>query len=254
MNIVFEKIEGVILRTQDYGETHKLVTIFTKEKGRVTAIARGAKKTKSRMAAITQPFILGTFLMQGGSGLGTLQQGEVILSYRKIREDIIKTAYASYIAELTNKLIDEKIADPFIYKQFVLSLQAITEDKDPEIIAMMYELKLYKKAGFAPILQQCAHCGQKNDTYPAFSVQEGGLICQRCIMVDIEAITISSTIVKLLQMFSVVDIERIGNISVKTENKKLMYALMETYYDQYGGYFIKSKKFLKQLDLFADTE
>lgn len=253
VKVVFEKVEGVILRTQDYGETHKIVTLFTKEKGRITAIARGAKKPKSRMAAITQPFILGSFLMQGGSGLGTLQQGEIILSNRKLREDIVKTAYASYIAELTNKLVDEKMADPFIYKQFTLSMQAIVEEKDPEIITMMYELKLYKKAGFAPILQHCALCGQTDDTY-AFSVIEGGLLCHRCLRMDAQALIISSTIVKLFQMFSEIDIERIGNISVKPENKKRIQQLMESYYDQYGGYLIKSKKFLKQLNLFTNIE
>ena len=249
MNFLFEKIEGIIIRTLDYGETHKIVTLFTKEKGKVAAIARGAKKTKSRMAAITQPFVHGSFLMQGGSGLGTLQQGEVISSFRKIREDIVKTAYASYLAELTEKILDERIPDQFFYQQFMATLQAITDEKDPEIVTMMYELKLYKKAGFAPVLYQCAICN-KNNTLHAFSVKEGGLLCQKCLSSDLESVVLSSTLVKLLQAFSDVNIERIGNISVKPENKKILQQLMESYYEQYGGFFIKSKKFLKQLDLF----
>ncbi|MBM7569633.1 DNA repair protein RecO [Aquibacillus albus] len=245
---MFEKVEGVVLRTQDYGETHKIVTLFTMEKGKVGLVARGAKKPKSRMAAITQPFIHGTFLLQIGTNLGTLQQGEVLTPLRKIREDIIKTAYASYIAELTDKLLEEKQPDAFHYKQLLKTYQWIAEDKDPEVLSMIYEWKMYKKAGFAPVIHQCVNCSTKQTPYH-FSVQEGGVLCPRCQWKDSTAIALSEHLFKLLYIFSEIDIERIGSISVKDENKQLLKQLMEDYYDRYGGYYLKSKKFLKQLDL-----
>ncbi|MDL4841510.1 DNA repair protein RecO [Aquibacillus rhizosphaerae] len=245
---MFEKVEGIILRTQDYGETHKIVTILTREKGKIGAIARGAKKPKSRMAAITQPFIHGSYLIQMGSSLATLQQGEVLSSLRKIREDIIKTAYATYIAELTDKLIDPKLQDPFLFKQLFQTYQWISEGKDPEILTIIYELKMYKLAGFAPVVNRCVSCNKRNESY-AFSVMEGGLICTSCQWKDQGATNLSNNIIKLLYVFSEIDVEKIGNISIKEENKKILQHLMEMYYDQYGGYYLKSKKFLKQLDL-----
>ncbi|MRH43093.1 DNA repair protein RecO [Aquibacillus halophilus] len=244
---MFEKVEGIILRTQDYGETHKIVTLLTKEKGKIGAIARGAKKPKSRMAAVAQPFIHGEFLVRMGSNLSTLQQGEIVFSYRPIREDIVKTAYASYIAELTDKLMDQKIPDPYLFQQLTHTLHAIAEDKDPEILTIIYELKMYKKAGFAPVVNHCVHCGGKNGRF-SFSVTDGGILCQRCDRLDSNSFPLSDNLVKLLDMFSRVDVARIGDISVKIENKKLLQQIMEQYYDQYGGYFLKSKKFLKQLD------
>ncbi|GAE91164.1 DNA recombination and repair protein RecO [Gracilibacillus boraciitolerans JCM 21714] len=87
---MFEKVEGFILRSQDYGETHKIVTMLTPTMGKIGAIARGAKKTKSRMAAITQPFIHGSFLIQPGNSLATIQQGEVLTSFRKIERIFLK--------------------------------------------------------------------------------------------------------------------------------------------------------------------
>ncbi|WP_077625030.1 DNA repair protein RecO [Sediminibacillus massiliensis] len=245
---MFEKVEGVILRTRDYGETHKIVTILTKQFGKISAIARGAKKPKSRMAAVTQPFIHGQFLLQLGSGLGSLQQGEVLASLRPIREDIIKTAYATYLAELTDKLLDEKQPDLFIYKQLLNTFQWISEDKDAEVLTIIYELKMYRKAGFAPNVKECVNCGNPNGPF-SFSISEGGYLCPRCRYLDGEAVPLSERLSKVLFILSEIDTERVGNISIKPENKELLKQLMEAYYDRYGGYYIKSKNFLKQLDM-----
>ncbi|MBY7143355.1 DNA repair protein RecO [Virgibacillus sp. NKC19-3] len=246
---MLEKMDGIIIKTQDYGETHKIITIFSKKLGKFSAIARGAKKPKSRMAAVTQPFIYAQFFVYVNSGLSTIQQGEVIYSFRSIREDIIKTAYTAYITELTDKLTDFQTPDIYIYDQLYQTMNWISENEDVDIPIMMYELKLFKKGGFAPIVDRCVHCGNK-DTIAAFSIAEGGLLCNRCRHLDQEAISIPSSVAKLLYMFSSVDLERVGSISVKTKNKHLLRRILDAYYDQYGGYFLKSRNVLNQLELF----
>ncbi|MFD2655169.1 DNA repair protein RecO [Gracilibacillus thailandensis] len=248
---MFEKVEGFILKTQDYGETHKIVTILTPTLGKVGAIARGAKKTKSRMAAITQPFIHGSFLIQPGSSLATIQQGEVITSFRKIREDIFKTAYTSYLAELTDKLVDAKKYNPFIYKQLLHTIERINDDKDPEILTMIYEWKMYKEAGFAPVVTQCVSCGNSQDL-KVFSISNGGLLCRNCVRLDENAISIPEKVAKLMALFAWVEVEQIGNISVKTENKMILQRIMDQYYEEHGGYYLKSKRFLKQMNQLND--
>ncbi|WP_153461561.1 MULTISPECIES: DNA repair protein RecO [Sediminibacillus] len=245
---MFEKTEGIILRTQDYGETHKIVTILTPSHGKIGVVARGAKKPKSRMAAITQPFIHGQFLIQTGRNLGTLQQGEVLSSFREIREDIVKTAYATYLSELTDKLVEKNNYDPFLFRQLEQTLTWISEGKDAEILTIIYELKMYQRAGYAPELQQCVNCGNPQGPF-AFSTAEGGYLCPRCRHIDEYAVSLPENLSRIFSMFSTIDIERIGNISIKPENKQLLKKLMEEYYERYGGYHIKSKKFLNQLDL-----
>ncbi|MDX8045955.1 DNA repair protein RecO [Gracilibacillus sp. S3-1-1] len=244
---MFEKVEGFILKTQDYGETHKIVTLLTPTFGKVGAIARGAKKTKSRMAAITQPFIHGSYLIQPGSSLATIQQGEVITSFRKIREDIVKTAYTSYLAELTDKLIDPKKYNPFIYKQLLHTVERIDEGMDPEILSMIYEWKMYKEAGFAPVVTKCVSCGNPHDL-KAFSVSNGGLLCRNCLYIDEHAISVPEKVAKLMAIFAWVELEQIGNISVKSENKLLLSRIMEQYYEEHGGFYLKSKRFLQQMN------
>src|SRR5699024_5467256 len=135
----------IVIKTQNYGETHKIITIFTKERGKITAICRGANRTRSKLSSIAQPFIQGQFLIYISTGLSTVQQGEIIQSFRSMREDIIKTAYAAYIVELTDKLTDIKRADSFLYEQLQHTLLRINEGDELIIPIIMYELKLFKK-------------------------------------------------------------------------------------------------------------
>ncbi|GIO23105.1 DNA repair protein RecO [Oceanobacillus sp. J11TS1] len=246
---MLEQIDGIVLKTKDYGETHKLVTIYSGKFGKFQALAKGAKKPKSRMAAVTQPFIFARFFVYLGSGLSTIQQGELLNSHRTIREDFVKTAYCSYIAELTDKLLENKDMDPYIFGQFQQTLEWIEENDQAEIPIMMYELKLYKKAGFAPVLNQCTNCGRVQQPF-FFSIVEGGFLCPACRHVDPEAVELSPKFAKLLYLFSEVELERIGTIQMKPENVKKLQAILQAYYERYGGYLIRSRKFLDQLDLF----
>lgn len=248
---MLKKIEGIVLKSRDYSETHKIITIFTKQLGIITALSRGANKPKSRLSSVSQVFIQGDFLIYVSKGLSTVQQGEIIQSFRHIREDIIKTAYAAYIVELTDKLLEVKQPDPFLYDQLYRTLTWINENDEYTIPMVMYELKMYKKGGFAPIIDQCVNCNRVEFPF-AFSIQEGGLICHQCLSIDPYAIRLTNSIAKLLPILENVGLERIGTISVKEKNQQTLQKILHHYYDQYGGYALKSKKFLTQLDLLKD--
>lgn len=245
---MLEKVKGIVIKTQDYGETHKLVTIISAKTGKITAIARGANKPKSRMAAVTQPFVYGDFLIFISSGLSTIRQGEIIDSLRPLREDIVKTAYGAYIAELTDKLLDAKKPDLYIYNELYETLQWIAANKDIEIPVMMYEMKLFKKGGFAPIVNECASCSSKKTPF-SFSISEGGILCNSCIHLDQDAIVLPDSLIKLLNIFQNAELSRIGKISIKKANKVLLRNIFDAYYDQFGSFYLKSRNFLKQLDL-----
>lgn len=245
---MLEKVDGVIIRSNDYGETHKIVTIFSNKLGKISALARGAKKPKSRMAAVTQPFIFGQFYIYINSGLSTIQQGEVIDSFRSVREDIIKTAFSAYIVELTDKLMESKSPDGYIFEELLGTMRWIEENDDAAIPIMMYELKLFKKGGFAPTVHSCSNCGGK-ERFISFSIREAGLLCSNCSGIDPHAFAISPVIAKLLYIFSTVELKRVGTISVKQENIKLLRKIIDAYYEQYGGYFLKSRKVINQLHL-----
>jgi DNA repair protein RecO (recombination protein O) len=249
---MFQKCEGIVIRTTDYGETNKVVTLYTREWGKVGVMARGAKKPNSRLSAITQLFTYGYFLVQRGKGLGSLQQGEMISSLRSIREDIFLTAYASYIVDLTDKAtVDEKKPNPFLFELLHQTLTLINEGYDIDILTNIYEMKMLDLFGLHPCLNQCSICGNTNGNF-SFSVREGGFICHLCVERDPYAMRISQSTVKLLRIFYYFDLSRLGNIDVKPETKLELKKVISAYYDEYSGLHLKTKKFLNQMDKMRD--
>lgn len=180
---MLQKGEGIVIRTVDYGETNKIVTVFTREFGKTAFMARGAKKPKSPLSAVTQLFSYGYYLYQSGNSLGTLRQGEVTDAFPDLREDIYRTAYAAFIAELLDKLVDEKVPNPFLFESFYQALHYIDEGFDPEVISFIFETKMLDVAGIRPQLNQCVNCGEEQGPF-VFSVREGGLLCSACSSMD----------------------------------------------------------------------
>ncbi|CAM3117166.1 DNA repair protein RecO [Filibacter tadaridae] len=241
------KWEGIVLRSIPYGETNKIVTLFTREAGKLTAMARGAKKPASRLAAITQQFTHGSFLIRKGKGMGTLEQGEQLDSMRFIREDLEATAYASYIVELIDRLSDDNERVGGVYGLLHDALHAINEQYDPEAIALFVEWKMLPVAGIHPIVHQCANCGATEGEF-AFSFKEIGFLCHRCFHVDRYLIRITPNQLKLIRTFSTVPIHRIGNLTLKKTTKDFMKKIVRTIYDEQVGIRLKSRSFLDQLE------
>ena len=243
------KCEGIVIRSTDYGETNKIVTLYTKEFGKIGVMARGAKKPNSRFSAVTQLFHYGTYLFQGSRGLGQLQQAETIESFRSIREDIFLTAYAAFIAELLDKGTEERKPSSSLYDLFYLSLHSLDEGYDPEVIMNIVELKMLHVFGFAPELDRCVNCGAQDGTF-SFSVREGGLLCHRCEHIDPYRMKISPAIIRLLRVFYYMDLNRLGTISIKEETKQEIRKVLDAYYGEYLGVELKTKRFLKQMHNF----
>lgn len=244
---MLNQLEGIVIRTRPYGETNKIVTLFTREAGKITCMARGAKKPSSRLAAITQPFTHGTFSIFKGRGMGTLQNGDQLESFRHIRQDILATAYASYITELIDRLTEQDEPLPATYEVLYQALHAISEEYDPEAITLFVEWKMLPSAGLTPTLHQCANCGETEGEF-AFSFQENGFLCHRCFEVDPYIIRLSPALVKLIRTFYFVPIERVGGLTLKRETKSLLKGIVRTIYEEKAGIRLKSRQFLEQLE------
>jgi DNA repair protein RecO (recombination protein O) len=248
---MLQKCEGIVIRTTNYGENNKIVTLYTREFGKVGVMARGAKKPNSRLAAVTQLFTYGQFLFQASSGLGGLQQGDMISSMRSIREDIFLTAHASYIVDLTDKVTEDKKSNPFLFELLLQTLKLLNEGYDMEILTYIYEMKMMNVQGLYPVLDKCANCGSTEGDFN-FSIREGGLLCHRCFGMDPYRIKTSPGTVRLLRLFYLLDLSRLGNISVKPETKAELKKVISAYYDEYSGLYLKTRKFLDQMDSFRD--
>ncbi len=248
---MLQKCEGIVIRTTDYGETNKVVTLYTREWGKMGVMARGAKKPNSRLSAITQLFTHGNYLVQTGSGLGSLQQGEMISSMRSIREDIFKTAYSSYIVELLEKSVEDKKPNPYLFELLYQTLHYLNEGYDHDVMMNIFEMKMLNVLGLNPTLDQCSVCASTDGQF-SFSIREGGLICHRCLAKDPYHLKLSPAAVRLLRLFYFFDLSRLGTISVKPETKAELKKVISAYYEEYSGLHLKTKRFLDSMEQFRN--
>lgn len=245
---MFQKIEGIVIKSIDYGESNKILTIYSRHVGKFGAVARGAKKLGNRLSSVSQPFTYGYFLCSlRNTGLGTVQQGEIIDSFRSIKEDLFLTAYASYVVELLDKGTEERNVNPFLFELVYQTLKNIDEGYDPQIIKNIFEMKMLPVFGLRPVLDYCTVCGEKNGPF-AFSIKENGIICHRCLQHDPYHMKVQQPTIRLLRLFYYFDIKRLGTINVKDKTKKELEACISGYYEEYSGLYLKSKRFLDQLD------
>ncbi|ANY72188.1 DNA repair protein RecO [Paenibacillus ihbetae] len=243
------RAEGIVIRSMDYGEGNKIITLCTKESGKVGVLVRGAKKVKSRHAALTQPFTYGEYVFFRNTGLGTLNAGEIIESHHELREDLIKAAYASYACELLDRVLQDEETGAFWFHQLKACLTSLQEDKDPQIIINLYEMKILQAAGYGPELHVCISCNQpRNDEDMLVSPRLGGVLCRYCKHLDPPAMAVSVRTLKLLRLFARLDLRRLGNVDVKAETKDELKKVMRALMDMQLGLRLKSQNFLDQMD------
>lgn len=250
-------VEAIVIRSIDYGEGNKIITLYARETGKIAVIARGAKKLNSRHSAASQLFTRGlyTYYLSRSGQMGNLNSAEIIHAHHKLREDLLMTAHASYIAEMTDRMVGDFDGSSFLFEQLTSALAAIEDNKDFEIVTNIYEMRILELSGYAPILDRCASCAiSTSEVIPGaswkFSAAMGGFLCPNCYAADLRALPVSDPARKLLALFQRLDLRNLGNIDVKDTNKRQIAACLRAYMDHHLGVDWKSRRFLDQLDKF----
>lgn len=242
------RVEGIVIRSMDYGEGNKIITLCTESHGKIGVLVRGAKKVKSRHAALTQLFTFGEFaFFRQNRGLGTLNSGEIIESHFSLREDLYLAAYASYACELLDKTLQDEEVGSFWFTQLKACLEGLSAGKDPQIVIHLFEMKILQAAGYGPSFESCISCGRVDDSLTV-SPRLGGKLCRACRHHDPAALQLTPGTYKLLSLFEKMDLRRLGNIEVKDATKKELKSVMRAFMDMQLGLRLKSLQFLDQLD------
>jgi DNA repair protein RecO (recombination protein O) len=246
------RVEGIVIRAVEYGEGGVIITLYTSN-GKLGVMARGAKKLRSRHAAVTQLYTYGEYVCYKGSSgsLGTLNSAEIIDSFSAVRSDLRCSSYAAYLAELTDRMIPDGEASEFLFEQLKASLSALNDGKDPQIIAHLYEMKLFAFAGYPPVLGQCVSCGDSlgHEGPPLFfSVSTGGVLCSRCAANAADAMPLTHPVRKLLQILQATDARLLGNVNVNKANKLAIKNVLRRWMDTHAEVRLKTRYVLDQVE------
>jgi DNA repair protein RecO (recombination protein O) len=172
---------GMVLRTIRLGEADRIVTLMTEQHGKVRAVAKGVRRTKSKFGSRLEPLSHVALLgWQGRGDLDMINQVEVIDTFRTVREDLDRMAAAMSMLEVVDQIGQERHGNPRLYEMLVGAMAALAE-RDSPMVAPAFFLKVLALEGSAPVLDVCVSCGQEDSgLLVAFDLTEGGVLCRTC--------------------------------------------------------------------------
>ncbi|MDB4964105.1 MAG: repair protein RecO [Myxococcales bacterium] len=178
-----EECLGVVLRTTPLRESDLLVVLYTDTLGRVSAVARGARRSKLRFSGALSLLVLGKFQLgrRPRGDLWALESADVVREWTQLSSDVVAVAHASYIAELVGALVPPEIPEPHALELIVGLWDALADGGPSPGALRTVELALLDLAGHRPSLERCAACGETElATGAVFDPQRGGAVCRRC--------------------------------------------------------------------------
>jgi len=243
---------GIILKSQDFLETDRILTILTKKGGKIRAIARGIRRPTAKLAGSLEPFSLSQIcFIEGRKDLDIIVGAEIVKSFKDIRDNLKKTAAVYYMVELIDKLIGEKEKSSPIFWQLKKTLDKINTVKKPniELLVDYFIINILSILGYHPELKICQGCHKQftpKTKKNYFSFKAGGIQCWRCANDDFQAMPISLENLKILKIFLDYDIDIVDKILPK--NQLELSQIIERYAEFILERKINSSRFLKHIN------
>lgn len=169
---------GVVLRTYKLGEADRIVVILTAAHGKVRAVAKGVRKTKSRFGSRLEPMSHVSLLMYEGRELDIVSQAESIDHFRTLRDDLDGMTRAMSLLEAVDQLAQDRHPSPRLYQMLLGALRTLAAGPSALLVPAFY-LKLLAAEGLGPQLDVCVRCGSSGPLV-AFDLDEGGTLCRDC--------------------------------------------------------------------------
>lgn len=241
------KTKGIVIKRMNYGEADRILTVLTRDHGKIKAIAKGSRKILSKLGGSLEPFCLVDFIFHEGKSFYIVTSAVVQKHFRKIHSDIDKTAKAFYIGELLDKFLKEKQNHPEVFELFAKYLENLENADDP-ILIPVFSAKILEAVGFKPVTSECLHCRQK--LQPAqnyWDDVEGGVICQTCHDKFGHGEKISNDIIKILRLIFNHDFNIGTKLKIDDKYKKAVGEVLESFIEGIIEKELKSKKFLKDI-------
>lgn len=233
---------AVVLKRKNFGEADSLVTVFSKNHGKLKILAKGSRKIKSRFMGHIEPFSLVKISVVSGRSFEILTGSQVHESFRKLKEDLKNLPLGNLILEVTDFVSCEKQSSPQVFNLLSKTLSSNLWHKDPETLVLFFFVNLLKLLGFSPHLDSCLKCKNEDLKVVYFSYYWGGILCKNCRdsypqkKVDYETVEF----LKTLQMPSGSGLENKNEILIPEINNSLRKKAFEVISDFF--IFINDRK------------
>lgn len=241
--------QGVVLKSLKYNENDLILTIFTRMYGKVSAIARGAQKSKSKLLPTSQLFSYNNYTLKKQKGLFVIYQSDNIKSFYNISSDFDSFSYSAFILKLVEMNTEEGQLNNELFGLLVQTLFLYSEGYEEKLFLLdIFLVKCIDFMGYKPQVSRCVSCGKTNYKYAVFSIEDGGIVCDTCINPNKFYIKIDQTIISLMQYILNNDIivcskAQVSNVLVN----ELFYLLKKYLINYFEKVDFKSLEMLKNL-------
>lgn len=241
-------VTGMVLQVMPIGEYDKRITLLTKERGKITAFARGARRPNSQLLAATNPFSFGEFELFEGRSAYTLARATIQNYFRELAADFDVTYYGFYFLEFADFYCQENNDEREMLKLLYQSLRALESPAyDNRLVRAVFELKALAVNGEAPNVFSCLKCGS-TEQLTWFSVKRGGALCAECCGEAGDAVELNESTMYTMQYIISARIEKLYTFTVSDQVLKELEQVLKAYLEHYVGHTFKSLKILDEAE------
>jgi len=242
--------EGIVFRQVKIGGGRKMIHLFTKKYGKISAGSSIPEKTRTKSAMATQLFTYSNYEIFKSKDYYNINSGEVKKTYYRIAEDVDKYMQASFVLELTEKMLPEELPQPRLFNLLIdFFAEMEKREKKHETLVLAYEVKALDLLGSFPQLDQCACCGSR-ENLTCFSIRDGGMICGNCGNKANDTLIYQPKfdIVNVLKYFLKTPLHTFEKIALDEAAAKDLQGILRKYMSYYLDIgTLKSESFLKEI-------
>ncbi|HMQ32390.1 MAG TPA: DNA repair protein RecO [Chloroflexaceae bacterium] len=236
--------EALILRRSDFGEADRLLLLATPA-GKARVVAKGVRKTTSKLAGHIELFTHASMLLAIGRNLDIITQSQTVGAHAALRADLRRLSCAYYAAELYDRFTEEEEENRPLFDLLIESFGALDRTASPDLVLRAYELRLLHLAGYRPHLHHCAVCGEVlTEEADRFSPSMGGVLCPRDRGADRGALPMSGAAFRLLRYLQGQPLAAIEALRLSREVRAEAERLLRSYLRQLLERDLKSVAFL----------
>jgi len=251
------RVEAIVLKRTDTGEADRLLTLYTPNHGKLRAIAKGARKTKSRKSGHVELFTHAALLIAQGKQLDIITQADTLDSFIALRDNLDRVSYAYYLAELVDQFTEEESENAELFDLLKHSLDWLGDAAtDPGLLARFFEMQLLLHVGYRPELFACVQCGKPLEPVANFfSAEAGGVLDPNCVETQSEKIagrardaqSISLNALKILRYLQTREWATVRVVRLNSDEHTEVETLMHRYIAHHLERNLKSVEFLNIL-------
>ena len=210
------RAEAIVLKTLDFGEADRILTLLTRHFGKVRVVAKGIRRSTSRLAGHAEPLAHATFQMARGRELDVLTGAETRAAYRTMREDLGRIAAGWYVAELADRFTADHEPSAPVFDLVENALRHLESGHVPALVCRWFDLHLLDRSGFRPELGRCVQCeGALPETENVWSPLAGGVICAGCLRApEYAGVALSVRALKSLRFLLASDFEAAARLRI----------------------------------------